>query len=128
MCVADVTRQHAEVPVGLFGQREEEIGLRATRPQRRDAAVGGFEELARVTERMPQRFVRLPDVFQVSGQAVDELQRGEFRCTGNMALQNRSRTAPGSSTSGSVKTAEIPAGQHPRLDALHFSKSKQGRR
>ena len=36
------------------------------------------EELARVAKRMPQRLVRLPDVFQMSGQAVDELQRGEF--------------------------------------------------
>ena len=36
------------------------------------------EELARVAERMPQRLVRLAHVFQMSGQAVDELERGEF--------------------------------------------------
>ena len=32
----------------------------------------------RVTERMSQRLVRLPDVLQMSGQAVDEFERGEF--------------------------------------------------
>jgi len=78
MRMTDVARQHAHVPVGVLWQREKEVGVRAADAERRDAAVRGPEELARVAERVPQRLVWLADVFQVGGQAVDELQRGEF--------------------------------------------------
>ena len=39
MGVADVARQHAQVPVGLLRQREEEVGFRAAGAERGDAAV-----------------------------------------------------------------------------------------
>ena len=78
MCVADIARQHAQIPVHPSWQREEEVGFRVARPERGDAAVRRAEELPRVTERMPQRLVRFAGVFQMSGQAVDELQRGEL--------------------------------------------------
>ena len=76
--MADVARQHAEIPVGVFRQREEEVGLRAAGVKRGDAAVRGLEELAGIAERMSKRLVRLPHVFQVSTQAVEELERGEL--------------------------------------------------
>jgi hypothetical protein len=76
--VPDVARQHVPVPVGVLGQREQQIGRRPAGPQRRDAAVRGLEEVARVAERVAQRLVRLAHVFQVRGQAVDELERGQL--------------------------------------------------
>ena len=39
MGVTDVARQHVEIPVGLFRQRKEEVGLRAAGMERGDAAV-----------------------------------------------------------------------------------------
>jgi hypothetical protein len=36
------------------------------------------KELARIAERMSKRFVGLSHVFQVSGQAVEELEGGEL--------------------------------------------------
>jgi hypothetical protein len=38
--------------------------------------VPGAAELAGITQRMSQRFVRLSDLFQMRGQAVDELHCG----------------------------------------------------
>ena len=78
MGVADVACQHAQVPVGPFWKRKEQIGFRAARPERGDATVRGPEELAGVAEHVSQRLVRLPNVFQMGGEAVDELQRREF--------------------------------------------------
>src|SRR5207237_4672569 len=52
---------------------EEQIGLRAAGTERGDAAVSGPEELARVAQPMTERLVRLADVCQMTGQAVDEL-------------------------------------------------------
>ena len=84
--MTDVARQHAQVPVSLLWQREEQVGFRAAGAKRGDAAVRGLEELARVTERVPQRLVRLADILQMSGQAVDEsCSAASSRCsTGNM--------------------------------------------
>ena len=76
--VADVLGQDVQLPVAMLRQREEEVCLRPARPQRRDAPVRRPEEFAGVTERMPQRLVRLPHLFQVRGQAVDELQPGQL--------------------------------------------------
>jgi hypothetical protein len=87
MRVPDVARQHPQVPRRVFGQREEQVGLRAAGTQRRDAAVGGLEELPRVAEGVPQRLVRLADILQVSGQAVDELERGELPLHGHHGAQ-----------------------------------------
>lgn len=78
MGVTDVARQHAQVPVGLLWQREEEVGFRAAGAERCDAAVSGPEELARVAERVPERLVRLANIFQMSGQALYEFERGEL--------------------------------------------------
>jgi hypothetical protein len=47
-------------------------------PLRRDAAVSRLKELESIAERMSKRLVRLPHVFQVSSQAVEELERDEF--------------------------------------------------
>jgi hypothetical protein len=76
--VADIARQDAALPVGHFGQREEEVGLGVARAELGDTALPGPEELARIAECMAQRLVRFPDVFQVSGEPVKKLQRGEF--------------------------------------------------
>src|SRR5207237_10372403 len=77
---------------------EEQIGLRPAGTERGDAAVSGPEELARVAQPMTERLVRLADVCQMTGQAVDELERRESRSSGSMALQDGSRTFPGSSS------------------------------
>ena len=76
--VTDIARQDAPLPVGHFGQREEEVCLGVARAELGDTALPGLEELARITKRMSQRLVGLPDLFQVSGESVNELQRGEF--------------------------------------------------
>jgi hypothetical protein len=76
--VADVARQHAQVPIRLLWQGKQQVGLCAAGAERGDAAVRGLEELARVAQRMAERLVRLADVFQVRGQAVDEFERGEL--------------------------------------------------
>src|SRR5262245_19115613 len=78
MRMTDVARQHAQVPVGSLWQREDHIGVRAAGTECGDAAVSGVEEFARVAQRMPERLVRFADVSQVRGQALDELERGEF--------------------------------------------------
>jgi hypothetical protein len=54
--------------------------LASDRPaaKRGDAAVGRLKELAGVAQRVTQRLVRFADVSQVGGQAVDELEGGEF--------------------------------------------------
>lgn len=78
MGVTDIARHHAPLPIGHFGQREKEVGLGAARAERRDTPLPGPEELARITECMSQRLVRLPDVFQVTGESVKEFQPGEF--------------------------------------------------
>ena len=46
--------------------------------ERGDATVGGLKEVVRIAERMTECFVRLAGVFQVSGQVIDEFERGEF--------------------------------------------------
>jgi hypothetical protein len=76
MCVTDVARQHAQIPGRL--QREEEVSLRAAGVKRGDAAVSRLKKLACIAECMSKRFVRLPRVFQVSSEAVEECERGEF--------------------------------------------------
>ena len=80
--VADVARQHAAIPVGVFRQREEEIGLRAAGMKRRDAAVSRLKELVGVPEGMAQRLVRLPHVDQANRQRVEEFERGELPILG----------------------------------------------
>ena len=57
--------------------------MRPARTECGDAPVGGVEELAGITNGMPQRFVRLADVFQMSGQAVDEFEGGKFPLDGH---------------------------------------------
>src|SRR5262249_19747376 len=59
MFVPDVARQHAEVPRGAFREREEDLRLRAPRLEAGDASARRLKELARLAERVPQRFVRL---------------------------------------------------------------------
>jgi uncharacterized linocin/CFP29 family protein len=46
--------------------------------ERGNATVRGLKEVVRIAERMTECFVRLAGVFQVSGQAIDEFERGEF--------------------------------------------------
>src|SRR4029079_4011952 len=78
MGVADIARQNAEIPVGVFRQREEQVSLRPAGMKRGNAAVSRVEELAGIAERMAKRLVRFPHVFQASGQAVEEFERREF--------------------------------------------------
>ena len=78
MCVADVARQDVEIPVRLLRQREEKVGFLTPWTERGDAAVSGLKEVARVAERMTECLVRLADVLQMSGQVIDEFERGEF--------------------------------------------------
>ena len=78
MCVTDEARQHAKVPAGQLRQRKEKVGFRAARPEGCDTAVAGAEKLARITEPVPERLVRLANVLQMSGQALNEFERGEL--------------------------------------------------
>ena len=78
MCVADVACQNVEIPVAPLWQREEQVGQLMPWTERGHATVGGLKEVVRIAERMTERFVRLAGVFQVSGQVIDEFERGEF--------------------------------------------------
>ena len=78
MGVADVACQHVEIPVAPLWQREEHVGHLMPWTERGNATVGGLKEVVRVAERMTECFVRLAGVFQVSGQVIDEFERGEF--------------------------------------------------
>ena len=78
MCVADVACQNVEIPVAPLWQREEQVGRLMPWTERRNATVGGLKEVVRIAERMTECFVRLAGVFQVSGQVIDEFERGEF--------------------------------------------------
>ena len=78
MCVADVARQNVEIPVAALWQREEQVGHLMPWTERGNATVGGLKEVVRIAERMTECFVRLAGVFQVSGQVIDEFERGEF--------------------------------------------------
>jgi hypothetical protein len=78
ICVADVASQDVEIPVRLLWQREEKVGFLTPWTERGHAAMSGLIEVARVAERMTERLVRLADVFQMSGQVIDEFERSEF--------------------------------------------------
>ena len=78
LCVADVACQNVEIPFAPFWQREEQVGRLIPWTERGNATVGGLKEVVRIAERMTERFVRLASVFQLSGQVVDEFERGEF--------------------------------------------------
>jgi hypothetical protein len=69
----------------MLGQSEKEVGFRAAGAQRGDTSMGRAEELARITERMPQRLVRFADVLQVRGESVDEFERGQLALYGQHA-------------------------------------------
>lgn len=76
--VPDVASQNVEIPVLPFWQREQEVGCLMPWTERGDATDGGLKEVVRIAERLTEGFVRLAGVFQVSGQVVDEFERGEF--------------------------------------------------
>jgi len=78
MGVADVACQHVEIPVAPLWQREEQIGHLLPGTERGNATIGGLKEVVRIAERMTECFVRLAGVFQLSGQVIDEFERGEF--------------------------------------------------
>ena len=78
VCVADIARQDFQVPGGLLGEGEEKAGGRVSWTERGDTAVRGLKEVASVAERLTECFVRLANVLQMSGQVVDEFERGEF--------------------------------------------------
>jgi len=78
MRVADVACQNVEIPVAPLWQREEQVGHLMPWTERGNATVGGLKEVVRIAERMTECFVRLAAVFQVSGQFIDEFERGEF--------------------------------------------------
>jgi hypothetical protein len=76
--VKDIARHHAYVPVGLLWQLEEQIGFGTARAQCGHATVSRLKKLARIAEHLSQGLVRLADLIQMSGQAVDELECGEL--------------------------------------------------
>lgn len=78
MCVADVACQNVEIPVAPLWQREEQVGHLMSWAERGNATVGGLKKVVRVAERVTECFVRLAGVFQVTGQVIDEFERGEF--------------------------------------------------
>jgi hypothetical protein len=78
LCVADVACQNVEIPVAALWEREEQVGHRMSWAERGNATVGGLKEVVRLAERIADCFVRLARVFQVSGQVIDEFERGEF--------------------------------------------------
>jgi hypothetical protein len=77
-CVPDVLGQHVQIPVAPLWQHEEQVGFLTAWREGGHAAAGGLKEGVRIAERVTERLVRLPDVSQVSGQVVDELERGEL--------------------------------------------------
>jgi hypothetical protein len=102
MRVPDVPSQHAQVPGCAFGQREQQIRFGTSGTERGNAAMRGAEEVARISERVPQRLVRFPDLFQMGGQAVDELQRRQFTL-------HRQHDRSGLFSNGSaIKVHEVP--------------------
>jgi hypothetical protein len=78
LCVADVACQNVEIPVAALWEREEQVGHRMAWAERGNATVGGLKEVVRLAESIAECFVRLAGVFQVSGQVIDEFERGEF--------------------------------------------------
>ena len=76
--VADVRCQNVEIPVAALWQREEQVGHLVPGTERGHAAVGGLKEVVRLAERIAGCLVRLAGVFQVSGQVIDEFERGEL--------------------------------------------------
>jgi hypothetical protein len=78
MCVPDVPCQHVEIPVPPLWQREEQVGRLMPWTERGNTTDGGLKEAVRIAKRMTKCFVRLAGIFQLSGQIVDEFERGEF--------------------------------------------------
>ena len=76
--VPDVASQNVEIPVPPFWKREQQVGRLMPWTERGDTPVGGLKEGVRIAESLTKRFLRLAGVLQVSGQVVDEFERGEF--------------------------------------------------
>ena len=76
--VPDVASQNVEIPVPPFWQREQQIGRLMSWTERGVAPDGGVKEVVRIPQCLTECLVRLAGVFQVSGQVVDEFERGEF--------------------------------------------------
>ena len=99
MLVPNELREDLEVPLAVSGYLEEQAGAGQPVSAHGDAAVGGFQQLEYVAERMAQRLLWILRALQMLGKPVEELEGLEFlfwrqhRVTVSVSIQRVSAKA-----------------------------------